>query len=106
MAIDIFPKAWSNIPPITARAIPGHSLCPKFGFLFDGVGRDIVQNIPIISAGTTPGTWSPGAVRGVSGKVREHTATTDFDRINVDANLIVPTQNFTVVVAHQKTDGT
>jgi len=103
MAIDIFTKAWS-ISPSNVRPIYGHSLCPRFGFLFaDGSINDIVRGVRGVLAGTPGATlWSSSAVKGHAGKTREHTATTDFDQLGLDT-LLLPTQECTVVVGHQFT---
>ena len=106
MAIDIFPKAWSIVPPITAKSIPGHSLCPRHGFLFDGAVVDIVRGVRGTPAGT-PGTvlWSSSAVKRYPGKAREHSGISDFDQLGLDS-LLLPTGPISIVLGYQKTDTT
>ena len=103
MAIDIFPKHWSAIPPISARAVQGHPLCPRFGFLFNGgAAVDIVRGVvgnPY--AGSTKGTWSPGSIRGYAGMSREHTASTDRVELG-DGNLLLPNNDVTLVVGQTR----
>lgn len=113
MGIDIFPKAWSVIPPPTAKAIQGHPLCPKFGFVCnDGIIKDLVTGLVGVpsQAGTPPSNfpakWSPGSIRGYAGtRVLEHDTTYLFDRLG-DGNLLLPNNNITFVCGYQKTDAT
>ena len=106
MAIDIFPKAWSTIPPTTAKAIAGHPHIPRHGFLFDGRAVDIVRNVIGTPAGT-PGAvvWSPSAVKRYPGKAREHSGISDFDQLGLDS-LLLPTGPISIVLGYEKTDAT
>lgn len=109
MAIDIRPKAWGTIPTINASAITGHPLCPKYGFFFGGgavAGRDIVSGVIAANSGT-PGSvaQSPSSSKAMPGTAREHSATTDRTDLGLDS-LLLPTGPVTIVIAHQKTDGT
>ena len=106
MGIDVFAKAWSVIPPITAQPVRGHPLCPRHGFLFNnGAIQDIVLNVRGASAGSTAGTFSTSSVRRAPGICREHTATTDFDQLGLDS-LLLPTQDCSIVLGYEKTDAT
>src|SRR5437899_2612572 len=105
MAIDIFPKLWSVIPPVTARAVQGHPLCPRFGFVFNGAIVDLVTGIT--APGGPDGVFSSSSARGYAGAAREHANTSHYDRIPVDANVLLPaTAEVTFVLGYQKTDGT
>ena len=104
MSVDVFPRAWSVIPPISAGANTGHPLCPRFGFVCNGAIVDLVRGVRGVSVGSTPGKFSTGSVRGYSGSVREHTATTDLDYLG-PTKLIWPTQEVTVLLGYEKTDG-
>jgi hypothetical protein len=108
MAMDIFPKAWGRAPDGNSKANYGHPLCPQFGFIMNNGWHDLVKKTPVIISGGT-GTWRRTSVRGYPvGSAREHTATSDVDRINVDALVIFPTNGvngITVLHAQEKTDG-
>src|SRR2546427_8550861 len=104
VSVDVFPRAWSVIPPISAGANTGHPLCPRFGFVCNGAIVDLVRGVRGVSVGSTPGKFSTGSVRGYSGSVREHTATTDLDYLG-PTKLIWPTQEVTVLLGYEKTDG-
>lgn len=102
MAIDVFAKRWGVIPPVSARAVQGHSLCPRHGFVFDGAIVDLVRNV----RGTfNAGAWPSGGARRYVGKTRQHTATTDADPLGLDG-LLLPTSGCTIVVGQEKTDAT
>jgi hypothetical protein len=105
MAIDVFQKQWSVEPPVSARAVQGHPLCPRHGFLVNGgaivdVARGVVAQ-PDVSAGL----WTPGSVRGYATKTREHTTGGNFDRLGPTA-VLYPLQEVTIVMGYEKTDGT
>jgi len=106
VGIDILTKGWSFIPPVDARPVRGHSLCPKYGFLLGGRTIDIVTNIEALLAGTQGSTlYSPTSARGFAGQAREHSATTDFDTLGLDS-LVLPLADISIVLGYQKTDAT
>ncbi len=106
MAIDVFPKRWGTIPPASARAIPGHPLCPRFGFVFDGVALDLARKFYGTNFGSgNGGIWSTSSSRLFPGKVREHNSTGDQSTLGLDSDFL-PTQEITIVLAYQKTDAT
>lgn len=108
MSVIVLPGHQRKIPPVWAKAVLEHPLCPKFGYVMNGGWRDLTGRArgQVISAGTTQGLWSParssvsGLASGMPGVVREHNATTDLDRIVQDAATMLPTSNVTIVIGN------
>ncbi len=96
MAIDIFPKQWSNIPPITARAIRGHALCPRAGFVFNGAIHDLVNGM--IGSPASDAIWIPSGVKQYTGMALKRGGTTNQDILG-RSDLIVPTGSGSMVIA-------
>src|SRR2546427_6495164 len=100
MAIDIFAKGWSKVPGSSSKAVQGHALCPKYGFVCNEQIADLVRGgMGVVGSGAGTGAWRITSTRGFSQKAREHTQTSDFDRLG-DLNTLFPDVNCTIVLGY------